>query len=323
MNHVIRISALLIALALIAYAPAQAASDTEGDWEGGWTSWKNAAKGDWAEYSSQSGYKVRWEVLDVTAGKIKYSWKTFDDKGTETQNKEKSADWTGIKLTYKLPYKTTVKWTVEELDLSGTKLTCDVATYTKGESTDQLFYCKDVPCGGFVKVIMNGKETNWLSAFGTAASGDVKRDPKDEPKVESGVKSQLPRFYGAVDNEAILKVSGTGRDATYQVRKVTEVAETSSKYTRVLCDAEGVPLPDAKAVDAEQTKADWDKVYRKPSETAVKLTVEAGEFVCDVFKSSVGGKETTEWISEGAPVKTVIKSGESETVMEAIKITMK
>jgi hypothetical protein len=66
MKHVIHIAALLIALGLIAYAPAQAASDTDGDWAGGWNTWKKAAKGDTAEYSSESGIKVTWEVLDVS-----------------------------------------------------------------------------------------------------------------------------------------------------------------------------------------------------------------------------------------------------------------
>jgi hypothetical protein len=237
-------------------------------------------------------------------------------------SEEKTLLWSKIKMTFKMPYNVKVEWSEEELDLSGTKLKCDVAKYKSGEAASTIYYCKDVPCGGFVKANLNGKDTWWLSAFHTEVVGDVKQDPpKKEPQAET--KSELPRFYAAVDNSAVIKVSGTGRDATYQVRKITAVTETTTKYTKILCDAEGVPLPEAKAVDAEQTKADWDKLYGKPSQTAVKLIVGAGEFVCDVFKTSEGGKETTEWISEGAPIKKIIKSGETETVMEAIKITMK
>jgi hypothetical protein len=259
-------------------------------------------------------------VLDVSGGNIKHTYKTFNAKGEESSSKEKTTIWSGIKLTFKLPYNTKVDWTEETLTLSGKELLCDVATYKSGETLNVLYYSNDVPCGGFVKIMLDGKETNWLSAFNTAKSGEVKETPKD-PVVET--KSQLPRFYAARDNSAVIKISGTGRDTNYQLRQITEVGETSSKYTAVTCDAEGTPIEGAKPTDREQKKEDWDKLYAKPIETAVKLTVEAGEFVCDVFKTTADGKETTEWVSEGAPVKKVIKSGGTETVMEAVKITMK
>jgi hypothetical protein len=318
-NHVFRIAALMIALGLIAQAPAQADSDTEGDWAGGWTSWKKAVKGDWAEYSSGAG-TTRWEVLKESGGEVTYLWQTFDKQGKETQKKEKTSGWASIKLTVKLPYNIKVDWSEEELDLSGTKLACDVAKYKSGETSSVVYYCKDVPCGGFVKSVLNGKDGVWLSAFHTEKSGDVKQDP---PREEPKSVSKLPRFYAAPDNSALIKITGTGRDATYQLRQVIDVAETSSRYTAVTCDEAGTPIADAKPIEREQKKEDWDKVYAKPSESGVKLTVAAGEFVCDVFKTTVDGKETSEWISEGAPIKKVIKSGETETVMEAVKITMK
>ena len=315
MNRIFRIAALLLALGLIAHSPAQADAE-EGDWAGGWTSWKTAAKGDWAEYSSGAGI-TRWEVLKESGGEITYLWQTFNKEGKETQKKEKTALWSGIKLTVKLPHNIKVDWTEETLTLSGVDLVCDVASYVSGETSSVVYYCKDVPCGGFVKSVLNGKETIWLSAFHTEKSGDVKQDPKPE------TKSRLPRFYAALDNSAIIKITATGKDESYQLRQVVDVAETVTKYTATTCDDKGTPVADAKPLDREQSKEAWDKAYAKPSETGVKVTVVAGEFVCDVFKTTDGTKETTEWVSEGAPIKKVIKSGASETVMEAVKITMK
>jgi hypothetical protein len=84
-------------------------------------------------------------------------------------------------------------------------------------------------------------------------------------------------------------------------------------------------LPDSRPLDREQTKADWDKKYGKPSETGVTIKVAAGEFKCDVFKQTdeKTGKVVTEWISEGAPVKKVIKTKTAETTLELIKIEWK
>jgi hypothetical protein len=321
MKLVVRFTALLIALALIAYSPVSADKDTEGDWAGGWTTWKTAAKGDWAEYSSgSSGNKVRWEVLDAKGGKVKYSRKTFNDKGVEVMGEEKEKDWTGIKLTYKLPYNVKIDWTEEELDLSGTKLKCNVATYKSGETMNALYYCKDVPCGGFVQIMLNGKATNWLSSFQKAGGEAVKETPR-EPEPE--VKSELPRFYATPGNSMLFKITVPGTDARYKLREVLSVTVTETAYFEIQCDENGTPLETAKRMDAKLTKADWDKLYAKPSSTGAKLKVGEEEYLCDVFKTKEGTKEITEWISEGAPIKKTTKDGEKETVVEAIKITMK
>ena len=321
MRHLLRASALLCVLVLLAWQQASPvnAEAKEGEWAKGWNTWKTAEKGDWVEYSIGGFVKVRQEVKKADNGKITYEHATFDGKGKETSRKELTKDWASIKMQGKLPYKkeNQVEWKEETLDLEGVKLKCDVAEWALGGVVAQIYYCKDVPCGGIVKTTSGGKDSVWLTGFHTSKSGEVKEDPD-----KTATKSQLPRFWGTVGNRAVLKISGTGRDESYQSRKITIVEETSSKYDIVSCSKEGIPLPDAKSIEREQTKADWDKDYGTPDETGVTITVGAGEFKCDVYKEKdeSSGKETTEWVSEGAPVKKLIKTRTSETVLELVKI---
>ena len=114
-------------------------------------------------------------------------------------------------------------------------------------------------------------------------------------------------------------------DENSKLRKVVAAEEKSAKWSAVACNEEGVPNEGAKAVEKTTEKDTWDTDYAKPSETAVKLTVAAGDYVCDVFKSKdeKTGTETTEWISEGALVKLVKKTKSGEPVLEAIQIVMK
>ncbi|MCA8911617.1 MAG: hypothetical protein KDB82_07920 [Planctomycetes bacterium] len=321
MLHYVRASALLCVLVLLAWqqsAPVKAEAK-EGEWAKGWNTWKNAEKGDWATYS-MGVVNYKDEVTAAKDGKVTYTHTTFDAKGKElSSNERKDKAWNAIRLQGKLPYKkeNLVEWKEETLDLEGVELKCDVAEWALGGVVAQIYFCKDVPCGGIVKTTSGGKDSVWLTGFHTSKSGEVKENPD-----KVATKSQLPRFWGTVGNRAVLKISGTGRDESYQSRKITVVEETSSKYDIVSCGKEGIPLPDSKPIEREQTKADWDKDYGKPDETGVTVTVGAGEFKCDVYKQKdeKTGKETTEWVSEGAPVKKLIKTKTSETVLELVKI---
>lgn len=320
MHHLTRAAALCLLLALLAWQQSPVSAEAkEGEWAKGWNTWATAQKGDWAEYSMDGGIKVRWEVLKVDGKNITYKRSTYaKDKLTSEQEQTKA--WNAIKLQSRLPYgkdATNTKWSEQTMTLSGVELKCDVADWAIGESASAVYFCKDVPCGGVVKTTTNGKDSVWLSAFQKAGAGEVKSDPVPE------VESQMPRFYAATGNHIIIKISGTGRDVKFQRRTVTSTAETSAKVSVVACDETGTPDAKAVAGESEITKESWDKDYGKPSEAGVKLKTEAGEFTCDVYKTSDKGKETTEWISEGAMVKKLIKTGSSETVLEAVKLEMK
>ncbi|MCZ7605001.1 MAG: hypothetical protein M5U25_02800 [Planctomycetota bacterium] len=320
MHHLTRAAALCFVLALLAWHQAPVSAEAkEGEWAKGWNTWATAQKGDWAEYSMEGGNKVRWDVVKVDGKNVTYKRSTFA-KDQLTSEQELTKAWNSIKLQSKLPYgkdATNTKWSQQDLVLSGVTLKCDVADWAIGEAASSIYFCKDVPCGGVVKTTTNGKDVVWLSAFQKAGAGEVKSDPQPE------VKSQMPRFYAAADNHMVLKISGTGRDTKYQRRTVTSAGETSAKVSIVACDETGTPDAKAVASESELTKESWDKDYGKPAETGVKLKTEAGEFTCDVYKTSDKGKEVTEWISEGAMVKKLIKTGSSETVLEAVKLEMK
>lgn len=324
MQHFIRASALVFAIALFAMHGTVSADAKEGDWKGGWNTWKTAQAGDWIQYSITGIAGAKQEVSEVKGENITYTHKTLDKNGEETSSKEFTKHWSKIKLQGKLPYgDIDVTWTTAELEFGNEKLACDVAQWSFGKGEDahmqQIYYCKDVPCGGIVKTTSNGKDIVWMTGYGKGGK-DVKGAAGVEPEA---AKSKLPRWFATVDNTAVVKISGTGRDASYQLRTVTKVDEEMTTWTSVACDAKGTPDASAKTNEQEQTKEGWDKDYASPSETGVKLKVEAGEFVCDVYKSTTGGREITEWISEGLSVKKVINSSGKETVVELVSFTMK
>ena len=324
MRIMLRASALVCVLMLLAWqqTPVQA-EPKDGDFASGWNTWKTSAKGDWVEYSIGGNVGIRNEVTEAKDGKISYLKKTLDAEGKETSSKElKNKAWNSIRLQGSLPYKKEhlVEWKKETLELSGTKLECDVAEWALGGVLTQIFYCKDVPCGGIVKTTSGGADSVWLTSFHTEAAGAVESADTGEAN-----KSEMPKFYATVGNVAVLKISGTGRDDSYQRREVTSAAKVTAQYTIVACDESGEIDPKAKSIDREQTKSDWDETYGKPTESGVTIKVAAGEFKCDVYKTTdeKAGKETTEWISEGAPVKKLIKTKTTETVLELVKIEWK
>lgn len=325
MQHFIRAFALITAIALFAmHTTSVVAEPKEGDWAGGWNTWKTAAAGDWIEYSISGVAGVKQEISKVDGGNITYTHKTFNKAGDETSSKEFTRHWSKIKVQGKMPQgDIEVTWTTAEIDFGDKKLTCDVAQWSFGKGKDaasqEIYFCKDVPCGGIVKTTNNGKDMVWMTGYGKAGA-----EVKGAAGVESApAESKLPRFFKTVDNQAVVKISGTGRDTVYQLRTITKVEEEMTTFTVVACDAEGKPDPAAANKELYQTFEAWDKDYATPSESGVKLKVEGGEFVCDVFKSSKDGRETTEWISEGLSVKKVLKSGGKETVIEVVSYTMK
>ena len=325
MQHFIRATALIFVVALFAmHNTTVHAEAEEGDWAGGWNTWKDAKVGDWIEYSITGVAGTRQEVIKVSGDNITYVHKTFDKKGKETSSNERTRTWKKIKVQGKLPYgDIDVVWKTSTLQFGDEKIECDVASWTidgGSEMTSQeIYFSKQVPCGGVVKTTTNGKDMVWMTGYGKEGA-EVKGAAGEET---APAKSKLPRFYAAVDNSAVVKISGTGRDASYQLRTVIKVEEEMTTWTVVACDKEGTPDANSAAKEILQTKEGWDKDYGSPSETGVTLKVEAGEFKCDVFKSESSGRETTEWISEGVSVKKVIKSKGKETTIELVSVRMK
>ncbi|MBZ0135814.1 MAG: hypothetical protein K8I27_05535 [Planctomycetes bacterium] len=327
MQHIIRAMALIFVVAIFAmHSSTVSAEPKEGDWASGWNTWKDSTVGDWIEYSISGVAGIRQDVTAVKGDDITYTHKMLDKVGEVTNSKEYTKAWNKIKMQSKLPYGDAmeVTWTEVVVDFGAEKLNCDLAEWDQGKGNDaaktQVYFCKNVSCGGIVKVATNGKDIVWMTGFAKAGA-KVEGDPTTG---QAPVKSKLPRFFASVDNKAVVKISGAGRDDMYQLRTVTDVAEEITKWTAVVCDSEGAADPKARLLEFEQTKEAWDKDYGKPAETGVTLKLDAGEFVCDVFKSTAeDGREITEWVSEGLSVKKIVKAKGKETTIEVVSYTMK
>lgn len=320
MRHFIHAAAVCCALALLAVSSATAEPK---DWDSGKNTWKNAHKGDWAEYAMQLGNKVRYEVTDVVEDKVHYKHVMYDKDGKETSNKQRNKAWSDCPLFGKLPYRIDVAWTVAEFKIGEQTLSCDVASWTSGTTAMAVWYCTKVPCGGIVKQAIDGADTVWLTGFKSKELGEAKTGdkPGDKP-VEPTAASKLPRFFQAVGNYYIHKITRAGSDS-YVKRTVSEVTVEATQMTMVTCDAEGVPAPGARVSEVTQTEAAWLKDYAKAEKTGEMVKVAAGEFKCDLFKTVSGNREVQEWVSDGIPVKKIVKDGEKETAIELAKYEMK
>ena len=316
MHFAMRMALAAMVVALLAHTSGSAQAK-EGDWASGWNTWKDSEKGDWVEYSMELGNKVRFEVTGTGDGKVSYKHIIYDAKGVEVSNKQISdKDWKSIRLQSSLPRgNTVVTWSKSEVAMGTLKFECDVASWSMGGTSTSVYYSKSIPCGGIVKTQTNAKDVVWLSAFNSKKLGEAKGDA---PKK---VESKLPKFWASEGNYVVLKVSLPGKPETYQRREVTSVAEESSKWTVAMCEADGTAKGSPK--EMEQTKADWDTKYATPKEKGKKVKVGEIEVECDVFETVSGSRTTTEWVHQGAVVKTVVKDGDKETVLLAVILEIK
>lgn len=303
-------------LAFVAYAPAHADPKY---WESGKNTWKDAKKGDWAEYGMDLGNGVRYEVTSTADGKVTYRHVMKDKEGKALSDREVSREWQKCPLFGKLPHKIAVQWSEADYKIGEQVLKCDVATWVAGTSQMGVWYCDKVPCGGVVKQVLDGKDTVWLKAFKTKELGEAKAD--DKP-VEPAAKSKLPRFYQAEGNYYIHKIT-RAETVTYIKRSVIGVNPDSTTTSAVACDAEGVPASGARVGEAAVTEKEWLDTYAKPEREGETVKTAAGEFKCAVYKSKSGARDIEEWVFDGLPVKRVITEGDKITTLEVVKYEMK
>lgn len=318
MHFAMRMALAVTALALVAMVGVNA--QKAGDWAGGWNTWEAAEKGDWVEYSMESGNKVRYEITGAGDGKVSYKHIIFNDKGEQASEKElKDRDWKRAPLQARMPQGGTVaNWTTAELTMGEVKLACDVASWTISGTSTTVYFSKSIPCGGIVKVQTNNKDIVWLSSFFSKELGAAKSD-----KTPQKVQSKLPKFFASEGNFMVLKVTSGSNPESFQRREITSVAEEASKWSVMICEADGTPKGGVQPREFEQTKADWDAKYATPREKGKKIKVGEVELECNVYETVAGKRTTTEWVHEGAIVKTVVKDGDKETVLQAIMIEIK
>ena len=209
-----------------------------------------------------------------------------------------------------------VKWSKQSYETGDIKIECDVYKYKKqgGGTSGEIWFCKDVPCGGIVKSIAGGLKAFSLTGFKSGESGDG-------GKASAKVVSELPKFYAKKGNFIVVKITREGAEATYKKREIVGVQNKESTlkvFSNV--NADGSSKATSKDSESSMTKKQYDKSYSKPDEENVKVKVEAGEFKCSMFKKKYTKKTITTWMNEGIPIKETIESGGKETVLEVVKI---
>lgn len=290
-----------------------------------WNTWKLAFKDDWLEQSvygpDEKGViavrnKVKFQVVDAKDGTVTFTRTVVDLAGKEGKPTPLTKLWSEIRIT-KPGGK--VVWTDKELEISGIKLKCKVATWlTEGaKDADELWYSADLPCGGIARMANGGVVT--MEASGFCFNG--KNATRDARGFAIPTGDPMPKFFAKVGNSAVYKVT-VGTSESYQLRKVTEITNESATYTVVPCDADGVAAAGAAESPFQVTRAEWAGKYKEATGGEVKIEVPAGEYKCNMYVATDADTETTTWISDGVIIKLVNKRGKSETSMVLAKLTL-
>lgn len=309
----------LLAVAMLCVVNTSAdAAVKDGDFASGWNTWKDAAKGDFAEYSL-AGMTKRIEVNEVKKGDITYTNSIIKNGEVLGKPKPITRKWQKIKVQAKVPQAAGIigTWSKEDYEAGEIKIECDVYKYTQpnGELHGEIWFCKDVPCGGIVKSINGGKAAFWLTGFKSGKSGKG-------GNADAEVVSELPKFYAKKGNYIVVKITRAGAEATYQKREVISVQNKEStlkNFNNV--NADGSSKETSTDTESSMTKENYDKSYSKPDAENVVVKVEAGEFKCSMFKKKYTKQTITTWMNEGIPIKQILERGGKETVLEVVKIS--
>ncbi|MCC6150319.1 MAG: hypothetical protein IT461_08735 [Planctomycetes bacterium] len=310
--------AALCVLAL-ATVNASAAGRPEGtEFKDGWNTCATAKVGDWVEYEFAKDSFRRVEVKAINGDKVTLT-ETLTVNGKANPPKDKkAADWWMIKMPATLPTNMQVDWSSKEITYGGVKMSCDVAAWTNGALSNEVYYCKEVKCGGYVKMVMGGQVSVFLKNYGDSTkkegylSGAVNTDSNKAPT--------LPTFYTTAGNTAVFKnVSPAGE--TYTRREAEGYDGKIATFSDTPCDKDGKPLADAKPTAGSLSNEDWAKRYAKPAATGEKITVPAGELLCSRFDTTEGKATKKEWLTaEGVVAKSELKDGDKTTTTELIAV---
>lgn len=310
---------MLAALATNAAAAAGKPSGTE--FKDGWTTFATAKVGDWVEYQIGQNMVRRIEVKAVSGDKITTveTLTTDGKKGEPKENKPK--DWWMLRLPATLPTNMEITWTTEEITVGEVKLKCDVASWMNQAMSSDLYFCKDVRCGGYVKLLMGGGASVWLKNYGDATKKEGYLKQVADPNAGKG--PTLPSFYTNSGNVAVFKTKDASGER-YTRRETEDYDGTTITFTDSNCDKDGKVADGEKVVEHKWTNESWAKLYPKASATGEKVKVTAGEFVCALYESTDGKITRKEWLTpEGLVAKSEIKDGDKTTTTELISVKYK
>lgn len=318
------LSGLLVLLVLLlAVHKAQAQSKPTGkEFKDGWSTWADAKVGDWAEYQVGKEIKRRYEVVKVSGDVITWSEALTMNGKSEDPKEKKPADWWKIKpLSGKVPPNLNPVWSVAEIKVDDLVLKCDVVSWMNGNLSNEVYFCKDVPCGGLVKFMMDGQATIWLANFGDKDNKVGKLKGSDP---NAGRAANLPAFYATSGNASVHKQT-KGEAVSYYKRAVLEGGSREAKLTQTPCDAEGKSAADAKSEDIVIKAEEWLPAKSKPLARGEKVRVTAGEYACDVYEVVEGSARTKIWLSaEGVVVKSeTFENGKLTSSTEVVRMSQR
>ncbi|MBP9893674.1 MAG: hypothetical protein KBG84_17350 [Planctomycetes bacterium] len=313
--------AALCVLALSAVEVNAAGKPSGTEFSEGWNTYATAAVGDWVEYQISEGNFRRIEVKAVSGDKITVT-ETLTLSGKANDPKEKKpTDWWMIKLPATLPTNMQVDWSTKEITHGGVKMNCAVASWMNGALSNEVYYCKDVKCGGYVKMVMGGKTSVFLKNYGDAGKKEGYLKGTVDP--DAGKGPSLPPFYTSGGNVAVFKVTSPAGES-FTRRESEGFDGKAATYSDTACDKDGKALADAKPVQVTISNEDWAKRYAKAAATGEKIKVTAGEYVCARFDSAEGTTTKKEWLTaEGVVAKSEFKDGDKTTTTELIAIRLR
>jgi hypothetical protein len=292
------------------------------EFKDGWSTYATAKEGDWVEYQISDEIYKRVEVKKVAGDKVTLA-ETLVTGGKAADPKERAAaNWWEIRLpSGSLPKEMNIQWTTQKIDLGGEKVDVDVASWLNGTMQNDLFLCKSVPCGGYVKQIINGTASVYLRNFGDKNNKEGKMKGTANPGAK---KPTVPEFYKQMGNVAVYKISDAA-GAKFVRREVGEFDGQKAKVKETACDKDGKPLADAKAAETSFGGEDWGRNHDKSNITRKGDTLKAAglEFKCDVYEYDDGASRFKEWLSDtGITIKTEVLEKDVLTTWELVVLKM-
>ncbi len=319
-----RSMAALLALAALwtTALPINAAGKPSGtEFKDGWNTFATAKVGDWVEYQIGETMVRRIEVKTVSGDKVT-TIETLTTDGKKGEPKEKKpTDWWSIRLPANLPTNMEITWAAEEIKVGDVTLKCDVASWVNGNLANDVYFCKDVRCGGYVKMLMGGAASVWMKNYGDATKKEGYLKQVADPNAGKG--PTLPAFYTNAGNVAVFKTKDASGER-FTRRETEDYDGTTVTFTDSTCDKDGKAVDGEKVLEQKWTNESWAKLYPKASATGEKVKVAAGEYICALYEAANGAITRKEWLTpDGLVAKSEVKDGDTLTTTELISVRFK
>lgn len=305
-----------VLLASVNSTVSAAGKPTGTEFSDGWNTFATAKVGDWAEYVITADTSRRVEVTAVNGDKITVTETLTLNGKAQAPKERKPADWWSVKMPAMIPTNFTPEWETKELTYGGVKLKCSVATWMNQSLKNEIWFSKDVRCGGYVKMVMGGNTGVWLKNYGDAGKKEGYLSKVDNP--DAGKGPSLPGFYTTAGNVAVHKTTKAQAES-FSRRESEGYDGKTATFSDTPCDKDGKALPDAKPVSSTITAEIWANRYAKPKATGERIKAAGGEQICSLYEFEEGGNSVKEWVTaEGVLVKSEIK--DKDGVMTTIEL---